>query len=338
MTTTEEKDKIIKAIKNCNISKLESYVDKNGITLNMWCVMFYVPIVETLKVLLENHATLDLVKSTINDIKKNRNYLKEMIKNNNLKDVEDYVKANDISVKELKNEDFDILICSIENDASSEMINYIINRFQYKTFNYFNNQKNLIIDKGDTPLFFTLAKNNFKLANVLLKNGADINYNKGKLLCQLVEEHALNMKNLKFVFNHGYQLEYLDRFVIFLIQHYVSNETVLPDALDLALNYYIFDNAFILNLLNFHKYKTPISTKQLKYIVEEELHKIVIKDEWYKEAVAHEHYNGEDAINILLERDRRNHELVLKQIGNYYHEINSGYIIDEVESGDNFYF
>jgi len=146
------------------------------------------------------------------------------------------------------------------------------------------------------------------------------------------------MKNLKFVFNHGYQLEYLDRFVIFLIQHYVSNETVLPDALDLALNYYIFDNAFILNLLNFHKYKTPISTKQLKYIVEEELHKIVIKDEWYKEAVAHEHYNGEDAINILLERDRRNHELVLKQIGNYYHEINSGYIIDEVESGDNFYF
>jgi len=334
MTTPEEKNNIIKAINNCNIGKLEKYINRNGITLNMWGVMFYVPLINTLQLLIQNNATLEFVKSTINNIKEKRLYITEMIKQGNLKEFKEYIETKDISLKEIQNEDFDILITSIENNASNEIINYIITHFQYKTFNYYNNQNNLVLDKGDTPLFFAINKNNFQLANLLLSNGADINYDSGKILCHLIEYNSLNMKNLKFVLRHGYNIEYLNRFVISLIQRHENENKLLPDSLNVILNYYIFDNSFILNFLIIYKKKMALSTEELENMIAKEQHKIMIKDEWYKEAVSRKHYYEVDAISDLVERDIRDKDLVLKQVKEYYEEICNSYKV-EINDNDN---
>ncbi|OUM62847.1 hypothetical protein PIROE2DRAFT_10771 [Piromyces sp. E2] len=303
MTILEEKNNIIEAIKNCNIGKLEKYIDKNGLTLNMWGVMFYVPLIETIQILLKNNASMEFVKNTINTIKSKRIYITELIQKGNIKDMKEYIEANAISQKEIQNEDFDILVICIENNASNEIINYIINHFQYKSFNYYNNQKNLVLDKGDTPLFFAIKINNFQLADLLLNNGADINYDNGKILCHLVEEQSLNKSNLKFVLRHGYKIEYIDRFVISLIQHHVNEDKLLPDSLD------------------------AMSTEQLENIIEREQRKVFIKDEWYKEAVSLEHYHEIDAYSDLIERDGRPKDFVLQLVEEYHEEIYNSYKI-----------
>ncbi|ORX78787.1 hypothetical protein BCR32DRAFT_42607 [Anaeromyces robustus] len=332
MATAEERSNIVDLIKNCNISKLEKYLEKNGLTLNIWSVMFYMSLVETIKGLIKNNASLELINSIILEIKKKRNDIKAIIKTNDVNYLKKYIENNDISLKELKNEDFDILICSIENEASINMIKFIINQYHYQTLNYFNNQKNLLLDQGNTPLFFTLAKNNFRVSNLLLENGANINYENGKILCHLIEENFLNKKNLKYILSHGFNQKYLDRFIIDLIQYHTNDDTLLSDSLDVIFKYYLFDNNFILNLLGIYKNKIIISTKQLQNIIKEEQNKIIIKDEWYEEAIKRKYYDDVDAITPLIKKDTREKNFIINKFDNFYKKIYNGYEIEEYDN------
>lgn len=118
-----------------------------------------------------------------------RNIVIKDIKCNNIKDLKKCIEIYNINLNEINDKEFDILIFSIENNAKVEVIEFIINSCQYKTLNY-----SFYCEKGYTkyisvpvgqdicyrgykiPLLSTIAKKEFKIADVLIKYKADINY------------------------------------------------------------------------------------------------------------------------------------------------------------------
>ncbi|ORX50321.1 hypothetical protein BCR36DRAFT_290270, partial [Piromyces finnis] len=86
----------------------------------------------------------------------------------NVKELKSFIYENKTILKGLNNKSFDILIYVIEINAPLNIIKVILH--EYKNVNF-------EIKGNRIPLFLALQKNNFALADLLIKNNADINYN-----------------------------------------------------------------------------------------------------------------------------------------------------------------
>ncbi|ORY20069.1 hypothetical protein LY90DRAFT_161927 [Neocallimastix californiae] len=128
----------------------------------------------------------------INSVEINKR-IREIFRDNDINEFRQFIRNNNLQIKDLNNENFDILVFSIENDASINIIEYIICKCKYKTLNYIVNEYPEY--KRKTPLLSAIGRSNFKVANYLIEYGADINY-----IVNDERKQILNIyKNVKYV-------------------------------------------------------------------------------------------------------------------------------------------
>jgi len=254
-------------------------------------------------------------KNTNEEIQKE---LKLIIKNNNKTELENYIIERDITIKDLCSDTFDLLIYSIENGASLEIIQFITRQEQYEELNFTIHENG----KDKNPLFSAILKNKFTLADMLLKNGADINYcinNKddGDIINYLNTYGSLNNKNLKYILNHGYDTYFLFTNInSCLISNFIRS--FKNKFLDIIFKHYIFDNTFIINLLKWYKNCTPFTPIQFQTIITNEKNKLKIRENtyesYYSDASKEENY---EAIKIIFENDGSEHDILFRRINLY---------------------
>jgi len=266
----------------------------------------------------------------INIIEKHRNFIIDLLKDvdeeeiHNLITLKNYIKNNNVDLKSLNNKDFDIVIFSIESNAATEIIKFIIEQCQYKTFNYtFNiteNYKSYYNNfyynniKYKVPLFSAIKKENFEIADLLIQYNADINYlanDKQNVAVYLYDcYHCIYKPELKYILKKGF---FVNGFTTNLI-----NDIILDgynfNLLKSIFNFRIFDEAFVLNLLSIYKNKFKLSKKQLNSLIRKEKSKIKIEDSMYKNVLRCEYY---ESLVLLLKYDSDDPFVILDKIQKY---------------------
>jgi len=243
-------------------------------------------------------------------------------------ELKNYIQINNISLSNLNCKTFDMLIYSIIHDASYNIIKYILDECHYKTLNYVlvegnilnpNNNRYLFFKDHKVPLFIAILKQNFKIADLLLNNKADINYciidfngKDNDILQYLFAYSSLDIVRLKYIISNGFKVKNITNdLIIDLIK---SNYYGKTDILDDLLKSYIFDISFILNLLSLYRNKRPLSTQQLQTLITKEKKKIEISDSMYDIAIYEKKY---DILDILLECDGSDSKIILGRIYKY---------------------
>lgn len=251
----------------------------------------------------------------------------KFIKNNDLPSLKNYVIENNISIKKYKytnkssnlldkvdNDEFDILVYSIENNASMEIIDYIIFHGQYKNFNY-PIYDVYFYDMKNSPLFSALAKNNFTIALKLINKKAELSNAWNTILKPLLEFNSLNKKNLKFILNVDFEGKLFNNFITDIILSSIEyKEEQLVEFIREMFNFYIFNNVFILKLLNFYKNHYSLSKQKLENIIIKEKNKIIIKDQCYKDA---SYYGLNSILDLLYEYDITGKDIKLNRIDSF---------------------
>ncbi|OUM61618.1 hypothetical protein PIROE2DRAFT_12357 [Piromyces sp. E2] len=229
------------------------------------------------------------------------NKINECIKNNDFSELKKIIKENKKETIELTNDKTkcDILINSIENNASSKIIKFIIdewyekiNRYLYVKYLYTEDNA---IEKNSTknyvsPLYVAIKNNNFEIADYLLKHGADINDIKKNTLLTII-----NKNNSKYILN----------------KNILINEDIIIDMIKSAklffvkdyFNCYIYNDAVISNLLIYYKNSNSVSTKILENIINNEENKIRVTENMYKECLNIYFCNDEYLKNNDYEKD-----------------------------------
>ncbi|OUM65127.1 hypothetical protein PIROE2DRAFT_60234 [Piromyces sp. E2] len=99
--------------------------------------------------------------------------IKTFIKSNNKKELKSYIEINDIDSNNF-NDFKNLILYSIENNASEEILEYINSKRKDPGYNfYIKEDNNHTTDNYFTPLSVALTNYNFELANFLINNNAD---------------------------------------------------------------------------------------------------------------------------------------------------------------------
>lgn len=235
----------------------------------------------------------------MNFIEEERNNIINIIKNNNLTQFENYIKSNNIILRKLNSNEFDILIYSIEKKFSFEIIKYLIN--QYRNENY----QSCIIEnnKLKTPFQTAVATNNFKVADILLRYHMNTNTNfnnkntdnndNNNIIFSLYHSSLLNRKNLKYLLNNGFKLKNINPKIFYDI---IENKKNV--FLEIISNYTY--SSLVICLLSLYKNRTVISDEQLMDIIDNKKYIFTIDDTMYEKAVNTKNY---DALKILFGQD-----------------------------------
>jgi len=244
--------------------------------------------------------------SSLNDEK--RNDIKEIIKNNNnFRDFEKYITEKCIILKDLNKDDFDVLLYSIENNASPEIIRYIVCQCKYDNLNY-----HIIEDKTlKAPLFSSIGKNNFEISKLLLQKNANINYFNNDIVNCLYNQGLLNKKNLKFILNNGFNIKAITTDLLYSL---IDKGDI--DFLDIIFKHYVYNKNFVLYLLKIYSQKTCLSDEQLNDVLSNEKNKIVITKEMYNKANK-DNTTSYKIQKLLFEHDNHDSFLVLGIINEY---------------------
>jgi len=128
---------------------------------------------------------------TVSDL---RNKIIKCIDEDNVDELKNCISNSKLLLSQINSEEFDLLIYTIENNASSPMIEYIIS--QYPSLNYYSYDK--------SPLCCAITTNNLDLVKLLLDHGADINKNEEFEDEPLI--HAIKRGNndiIKYLIDHG---------------------------------------------------------------------------------------------------------------------------------------
>ncbi|KAG4091623.1 hypothetical protein H8356DRAFT_1430277 [Neocallimastix lanati (nom. inval.)] len=251
----------------------------------------------------------------------------DIIKKNDPKILNFYIMENNIKLKEYNTRDFDILLSSIDNNVSLEMINFIIEECQYQNFNYtICNPKINVLKR--TPLFSAIFSNNYHIADLLIKHNADINYSDGDILYYLFYLDLLEIKNLKYLLNSGINTELIITFISFLIKNYPYTDQPITEFINTIFTHYIYSNEFVLKFLLSYKNKEALTTKEIQEKIDK-VTTLIIKDKFYEEAV---YYEFNEALEILLKNDPRNKTEILIKIEKYKSQ--GSYHDDEEEDED----
>ena len=132
----------------------------------------------------------------------------EILKRDNIVELQQYISEN--TIKYLNSENFDILISAIECGVSNDLINYIINQFNYDSLDYcfhnINNEYEYSFQEN-IPLFTAIAKNEFNIADLLLTKKANMEFNNFTLFQYLKDKNVLNGENLKYILDKGLKFD-----------------------------------------------------------------------------------------------------------------------------------
>jgi len=266
------------------------------------------------------------------------NIIKDLIKNDNITQLQNFIKENNLKLEEVNNENFDLLIYSIENDASIRIINLVVCNCHYETLNYtfnFENERyqqsnnfmngfleDNVYENYKVPLFLAINRERFDIAHLLLKNKASINYsitiNDGENLNIIqylfrINKNLIHFNNkiIEYVLRSGFYLKGISTNLISKLIHEYKNESI-----EFIFKHYIFNNDFILTLLNFYSNGITFTDMEFQEIIITEKNKIEINDSMYDEAIC----SGNcDALNILLDYDNSPREKIIDRI--YYYDI-----------------
>jgi len=232
--------------------------------------------------------------------------IKEIIQWNGSSKLERFIYENNFTSINLSNFN-EILIYAIKVNASVEIIQFILNKQHNKNLNlnFFNN-------KNETPLLLAISENNFEIANLLIKNKADINYmvKNYEIVDVLFKENQLNTRNLKFILNNGLNEKNI---TLNLIEKLIVLKK--NDFLEIIFVHYNKYNFFFVNtFLNFYKNKTTLSDQELLRLMPKEKNKLEVKEDMYKTAYSSKNWK---AFRILFENDGSNDAVYLNRILKY---------------------
>ncbi|ORX59928.1 ankyrin [Piromyces finnis] len=247
---------------------------------------------------------------------------KEIIKllnecGDNIKIFNEHINNHDIELKEFKkNEDFDILIYSIEQGQTPEMVEYIIRNGEYNNVNY------TIIAKKDSdfiykkkfkvPLFEAIACENFKAADLLLSYGANINYlcNSNQNIGDYLNISKCINKRTMIYLNKNSCLKYLNTEKMLFKWISNSNYIELKTLFECIVN----NNSYILNFLNLYKNRTCLTYYQLQRLIIDQKKKIKITDIVYKKAVEMTNRSNLGIIKLLFYYDGNSNEILYDRL------------------------
>jgi len=271
-------------------------------------------------------------------IEEHRANVIKFININDINALNNYIKVKNINLNEINDKNFDLLIFAIEKYASLSIIEFIIRHCQYETLNYIFNinngyeQYNTDAFAQDIhfvglkiPLFSSIICKNFEIANLLIKYKANINFgidikNYGTVdiisyLCNISNYNyyfKFDTEILQYILNHGFNIKKITNDLlyklVFLIQKF-ENEFI-----NIIFKHYIFDNIFIIQMLNFRKNNNSLSDKQLQEIINKERNKLEINEMLYQIATSEGNF---DAIKLLLDFDSSNQNIILERIKKY---------------------
>ncbi|OUM58996.1 hypothetical protein PIROE2DRAFT_15611 [Piromyces sp. E2] len=218
-----KRNEIYNIVKNSNVIQLENYIKKNGITIKHGSFL-EINDINIIKELIKVKANIKYIQSIINNIKNKREHIISVFKKKSLDEFKKYVNNfNSIDeLKDLNTRDFDILICAIDNNTSIETIQFIINTFKYTSMNYYIEGIN-VHDNRKSPLFFATSKNEFYIADLLIKYDANINYDDGNILRHLYLYRFLNEENLIYILNNGIKKNYVENLIVELMHPPIGN-------------------------------------------------------------------------------------------------------------------
>jgi len=236
-------------------------------------------------------------------IKEQREDLIEIIKRNNVEEFERYIKENDIVLKDLNNEEFDILMYTIEKNVSLDIIKFIIDQNQYSTYNYVINENN----RQKVPLISAILNNNFEIADLLIQHKANIN--QYDIIYYLFKINMLNSKNLNYILYNGFNIRNI---TTYLINELI--ETKNNFVLNRIFEFYLFNNEFILSLLKIYKNRECLTDQQIMDIVMKEKKRIAITNEMYDKAAAKDNCG---AFKILFENDEGEQDSLFYKVNKY---------------------
>ncbi|ORX78037.1 hypothetical protein BCR32DRAFT_247460 [Anaeromyces robustus] len=214
-------------------------------------------------------------------LKQQKEVVLKLIRQNNITGLNNYISINNISLEKINiNNQVDLLLFVIDKNLSSEMFKFIYEKGGYHSLNYIS----YIYDNNVSPLFLSLIKLNYDLAELILENGGDINMDIDgyDIIFHLYQRDLLNRKILKFILHHGFNIENIKN------KRFINNLDF--DLIKVLLEHFIFNNKFIINLLSLYQKNYPISTIEFNRMITKEKQKIDIPCEWYYRALYEKKY------------------------------------------------
>jgi len=242
--------------------------------------------------------------------------------------IENYIKKYKVNLSELcNNNNFDILIYILNRDYRDDedilkLVDIVLNQCDYPTLNYtqhyYTNDKRYC--SSQVPLFSAIARNKFKVANLLQKREADINFvitnNKyhGMDILHFLTYYTdnyyyLNPKNLKYILYHNFNMKFITHDLLF---KYVSDNKY--ELLKVIFDHYIFDSKFILKMLCLYNRKTTLSKSQLHYVISNEKNKIEITEDLYENGVQKRSF---ESLKVLLDYDGSDTFVIRERLQKY---------------------
>jgi len=249
---------------------------------------------------LNNDVAKELISKLekIDNFHKKRDNLLSLLKTNknkilkNITLVEEFIKNNNIDIKEINAYNFDMLIYVIENDFATGFIIYIIDLFDYQMFDY--------TVKDQSPLMACISNKNFTIANHLLKKGADINYTNSECnpYIGIIDKYILDIQNVKYLLKNGFKNSY----------NLINKCHYNKELIEIVIQHYFYNEELITVLLNIYKTKNPLSVKELQKVLSY-FTKKVFNDDIYDKIY------DEDILNIFLKYEfdnRKRNKMLLK--------------------------
>ncbi|ORX78337.1 hypothetical protein BCR32DRAFT_247254 [Anaeromyces robustus] len=205
----------------------------------------------------------------------------KLIRQNNITELNNYILMNDISLEKINtNNQEDLLLYVIDKNLSSEIFKFIYEKEGYPTLNYIS----FFDGNNVSPLLLSLIKSNYNLAELILKNGGDINMDIDgyDIIFYLHQQGLVSRKMLKFLLHHGFNIKDIK------YKGFISNMDF--DLIKVLLEHFIFNNKFIINLLTLYQTNYPISTIEFNRMIVKEKQNIDIQCEWYYRALYEKKY------------------------------------------------
>jgi len=225
---------------------------------------------------------------------------------------------NDNKINPSDNNDYkDLIIYAIDNEVSNEIVTFLFKQRQEKDANFEIEEDG----KKKIPLFLAIIKDNYTLADILIKKyNADINYlykeEKYGIAEFLCDNDLLTFKRFHYVLEKGSRIT--DRFLHYLI---LEANNKLYKLIYICNKYKNDDIVKFLNLYKGYKEKKESLSNDnvkklndnLKSLVKENKDRLLVDEELYKKSLT---FNKE-ALMITFENESSEENVIINRIIKY---------------------